>query len=387
MKKNREQIEDDLRIEDLDLEPDALEEDFEPDSEESFEEDLEEDFEEIFEDEEEMPEPGQGYGRKKRFNIHMLFFLVMAGIVVFVAVKLIIWNIGIQDNTDVSINHEEFDIESMDYILPLNPKLLEGREDDGITTVVCLGNAPFADDRNAEDNLTKLMEQELGENARVYNCSVADSYMTALRSSFNEHTEDVFSFYWLATVIAVDNGAIIDSAFESLGEIPDDLRESMELLQSIDFEQVDVLAIMYDASDYLAGRRTINSENPTDIQYFTGALAAGIQLIKQNYPHVRIMVMSPTYAYALDENGEYASSDIIDYGMGSLSTYAILESNVCYENSVSFIDNIYASVNANNADSYLTDNVHLNTDGRRLLAKRFAECLNLYHGVAAENAE
>lgn len=387
MKKNREQTEDDLRIEDLDLEPDALEEDFESVSDEN----LEEEFEELFEDEEDMPDDEQDDGRstsgKKKFNIHVLFFLVMAGIVVFAAVKLIIWNIGIKDNTDVSINNEEYDVESMDYILPLNPKLLEGREDDGITTVVCLGNAPFADDRNAEDNLTKLMEKELGENAVVYNCSVADSYMTALRPSFNEYTEDVFSFYWLTTVIAVDNGAIIDSAFESLGEVPADLRESMELLQSIDFEKVDVIAVMYDASDYLAGRKTINSENPTDIQYFTGALAAGIQLIQQTYPHIRIMVMSPTYAYALDENGEYASSDIIDYGMGSLATYAILESNVCYENSVSFIDNIYASVNANNADSYLTDNLHLNTDGRRLLAKRFVECLNLYRGVAAENAE
>lgn len=383
MKKNRGQTEDDLRIEDLDLEPDALEEDFESE--------CDEDLEELLEDGEDEPDYEQDYERKtsgkKKFNIHMLFFLVLAGIVIFVAAKLIIWNIGIKDNTDVSINNEEYDIESMDYILPLNPKLLEGREDDGITTVVCLGNAPFADDRGADDNLTKLMEQELGENAIVYNCSVADSYMTALRPSFNEHTEDVFSFYWLTTVIAVDNGAIIDSAFESLGEVPADLRESMELLRSIDFEKVDVIAVMYDASDYLEGRMTINSENPTDIQYFTGALAAGIQLIQQTYPHIRIMVMSPTYAYALDENGEYESSDIIDYGMGSLATYAILESNVCYENSVSFIDNIYASVNANNADSYLTDNVHLNADGRRLLAKRFAECLNLYHGVAAENAE
>ena len=379
MKKNGKLEEDDLKIKDLDvIDDEELEESDEWDDLENLD-DVEEN--ESFDQE---PQPN---GKKKGVSIHLLFFLVLAVIVVFAAVKLIIWNIGIQDDTDISINHEEYDVESMDYILPLNPKLLEGREDDGITTVVCLGNAPFADDRNSEDNLAKLMEKELGENARVYNCSVADSYMTALRSSFNEHAYDVFSFYWLSTVIAVDNDGIIDSAFEYLEDVPEETRESMDLLRSIDFETVDVIAIMYDASDYLGGRKTINNENPTDIQYFTGALTAGIQLIQQTYPHIRIMVMSPTYAYALDENGEYASSDIIDYGMGSLATYAILESNVCYENSVSFIDNIYASVNANNADQYLLDHVHLNVDGRRLLAKRFVECLNLYQGVAAENAE
>lgn len=384
MKKNWESKEDNLMIEDLDLNPDALEDDKADEDIEDVDEEQTTENESGVKDVQDASDVEKG---KRRFSIHLLFFLVLAVIVVFAVVKLVIWNIGTKDNTDISIHHEEFDVESMDYILPLNPKLLEGREDDGITTVVCLGNAPFADDRNAEDNLTKLMEKELGENAKVYNCSVADSYMTALRPSFNENTYDVFSFYWLSTVIAVDNGAIIDSAFESMGEVPAELRESMDLLRSIDFDKVDVLAVMYDAKDYLDGRMTINSENPTDIQYFTGALAAGIQLIQQMYPHIRIMVMSPTYAYALDENGKYASSDIIDYGMGSLATYAILESNVCYENSVSFIDNIYGSVNANNADQYLNDNVHLNVEGRRLLAKRFAECLNLYHGVAAENAD
>jgi len=323
----------------------------------------------------------------KKINIHYIMLGAVALIVVYAILRLVIWNIGTKDTTEIT-QDSEYDIESMDYILPLNPKYLEGREDDGITTVVCLGNAPFADDRNSDNNLTKLMENEMGENAKVYNCSVTDSYMTALRdSSTTEHPYDAFSFYWLSTVIAVDNDVLIDTALEALDEIPTDLQESMDLLRSIDFEQVDVIAVMYDGSDYLAGRRTINSDNPTDIQYFTGSLAAGIQLIQQIYPHIRIMIMSPTYAYALDENGEYGSSDIIDYGMGSLATYAILESNVCYENSVSFIDNIYAGVNADNADKYLEDHIHLNEKGRKIVADRFVECFNMYKGVAAENAE
>lgn len=378
---------DDFFLEDLD----EIESEEEPEgsgSEETESEYEADDFDDVVfldlneEDEEQEPEKKRG-----KVSLHFVFLGVFVLIILFVVIRLAVWNVGIKDDTDVSISNPEYDIESMDYILPLNPQYLAGREDDGITTVVCLGNAPFADDRNGENNLTKLMERELGENARVYNCSVADSYMTAMLSTYSdEHAYDAFSFYWLTTAFAVDNWPVVDSALAALPEVPADLQESMELLRSIDFDTVDVIVIMYDANDYLGGRKTINSDNPTDIQYFTGALTAGIQLIQQIYPYIRIMVMSPTYAYALDENGEYQSSDLTDYGMGSLATYAILESNVCYENSVSYIDNLYSDMNANNASDYLTDYIHLNEKGRRFLARRFVECLNMYQGVAAENA-
>jgi len=339
------------------------------------------------EDENVSGRSGRTQPPKKKFNFHYIILLIVAAIVVYAIIKLVIWNIGTKDNTEIT-QDDTYDIESMDYIMPLNPALLEGREDDGVTTVVCFGNAPFADAWGEESNLATLIEEQLGENAKVYNCSVAGSYMSALNPAFTtDYAYDAFSFYWLSTVIAVDNDALVDSAMNAIGEAPEALKESMETLKGIDFEKVDVIAVMYDASDYLDGRKTINSDNPTDIQHFTGSLTAGIQLIQQVYPHIRIMVMSPTYAYALDENGEYQSSDIVDYGMGSLATYAILESNVCYENSVSYIDNIYASVNADNADEYLVDHIHLNEEARKLLATRFVDCLNLYQGVAAENAD
>lgn len=375
----------DLEIVDLDkeeLEKDSFhQEDLEDRNME--EEDLNDSFPEEgieLEEEEEENKP------KSKFNLNLILLLIIVGIVVFAAIKLVIWDKGVKDDTDVSINNPEFDVESMDYILPLNPKFLEGREDDGITTVVCFGNAPFSDDRGEDNNLTALIQKELGEKAKVYNCSIPDSYMTAMRPAYNqEHLYDAFSFYWMTTAFAADNMGIIDSAMETMETVPAEVEASIGELKSIDFNQVDIILVMYDGSDYLAGRKTINDDNKTDIQYFTGALSAGIQLIQNTYPHIRIMVMSPTYAYGLDENGQYQSSDLIDYGMGPLSTYAILESNACYENSVSFIDNIYASVNEDNADEYLEDNIHLNEKGRQLLARRFVECLNLYKGVAAEN--
>ena len=36
------------------------------------------------------------------------------------------------------------DVEVLDSIIPLAPDKLEGHEDDGVTTILCLGNDPFS---------------------------------------------------------------------------------------------------------------------------------------------------------------------------------------------------------------------------------------------------
>ena len=54
-------------------------------------------------------------------------------------------------------------------------------------------------------------------------------------------------------------------------------------------------------------------------------------MLQDIYPHIRIIVMSPPYAFSdqLDENGDYISSDITRYGQDVLSTYVIKEYGSC----------------------------------------------------------
>ena len=52
----------------------------------------------------------------------------------------------------------EFDVEVMDYLQPLDPEMLEGHEDDGVTTVLALGNDLLSDDRS-DTGLAALMEK------------------------------------------------------------------------------------------------------------------------------------------------------------------------------------------------------------------------------------
>ena len=45
---------------------------------------------------------------------------------------------------------------------------------------------------------------------------------------------------------------------------------------------------------------------------------------------------------------------------------------------VSFVDNLYGTVNLYNANDYLIDNVKLNKDGKQKLAERFVYALQYY---------
>ena len=124
-----------------------------------------------------------------------------------------------------------------------------------------------------------------------------------------------------------------------------------------------------------------SDQNSTDITQFTGNLEASIDVFQKNFPHIRIIVMSPPYAFSneLDENGDYISSDIVRYGWDVLSTYVIKEYTSCASKQVTFIDNLYGTITEDNAKEYLIDNLHLNVKGRKEIAERFLYALNYFN--------
>ena len=314
-----------------------------------------------------------------RINWHIVLLLVFVVCIILLVYRFSTWGTRVESDYDPNNINTELEVESHDNILPLliDEELMPA--DDGIRTVVAFGNAPFADARGTDENLTSLIEDLSG--AVVYNCSVADSYLAATEPTFNAAKDpmDAFNFYWLTTLATLDNTGIYESAFAEMGDdIPEDAKETYEILTTLDFNTVDVITIMYDASDYLDGRYIYNPENLTDIQSFYGNLCAGIDLIQQTYPHIRIIVMSPTYAYAVNENGDYVSSDLYLYSEHPLSRYSMmLEQGAAYY-VVSFVDNFYGTINELNADEYLEDHVHLNDAGRKLVAERFVHALEYY---------
>ena len=319
----------------------------------------------------------QNHSRKLMMFIHIGFVLIVV-LIIFLAVHRIRNYGNVKDLADYEGG---YDAEVLDHLMPLIP--VEGNEpvDDGITTIVAFGNAPFADDRDSEDSLASIIEDMTG--ATIYNCSVSGSYLAAENPTLAIETahRDAFNFYWLTTAFCLrNNDYLYEWIFDELdGQLSADGIEAYETMMSIDFNTVDVIVLMYDGSDYLAGHGMYSDENDTDIQTFNGNMCAGIDLIKEIYPNIRIIVMSPTYAYAINEEGEYVSSDQYIYNdQDVLSTYVIKQFGYSYDRGVTFIDNIYGTITEDNAQEYLTDNLHLNVEGRKKVAERFVYALTYY---------
>lgn len=338
--------------------------------------DFSEEYEEDYPEEDEAPAPA---GIRRFLNVHVFFALVMIIVIGLVAYRFTHWGQRVSQSDIFKDGQGSYD-DSWDSILPLTDENGQMVITDA-SNIVLFGNAPFADDRDSSDSLANLIAKETGAN--VYNCSISGSYLAAQELNFDPTVAamDAYCLYWL---VSLATGAPIDNyyvqAAEQLGDkTPADAEEVINTLKTLDFNTIDTVAIMYDATDYLLGNPMYNDDNPTDPTQFTGNLEASLDVLQSLYPQIRIIVMSPTYAYAVDENGDYVSSDMYIYNNRDvLSTYVIKECYSANLHSVSFMDNLYGSITEDNAKEYLTDNLHLNVKGRKLIAKRFEYFLNYY---------
>ena len=311
----------------------------------------------------------------------MIFGIVVVLIIALIVSKFIGFGRQVtQEEIDAVSVPENPEIEVYDNLLPL---LVEDNgtfpKDDGVTTVVCFGNAPFADDRNSDTNVCNMLAEKTG--ATVYNCSIPGSCMAACDSTFlpTTYPMDAFSFYFLTTTFADDNAKIFEEADAAMYGLSEDIKESIALLQSIDFKTVDVITIMYDGSDYLSNRISFKAETPDAPNTYTGSMTAGIKLIQEKFPWIRIIVMTPTYAYAVDEEGNYISSDKKMNGTDVyLSTYVITQVQTAYDLQVSLVDTFYGGIHEDIASEYLIDNIHLNQKGRELVVAHMIEAINKY---------
>ena len=306
-----------------------------------------------------------------RLNIHLILLAVIALIVIFCAVKLYIWNKGVPSDYDPNRQTTDFDTEAMDYIIPLAPDKLEGREDDGVTTILCLGDDPFSLDQGS-GGLAEQIAAKTG--ATVYNGSFTGTTMAVQFEDYNDgYILDAFAFVNVAKSLASGNFDLMRTAASY--SFDQAFPQTVSTLESIDMNSLDMICIMYDGSDYINRRPCEDPNHPDNPQTYTGALRSGIQAIQEAWPHIRIVVMSHTFCHNVNEEGNFENGDRVDLGNGTLSHYLQKELDTTSELGVSFIDNFYGSINEDNYLDYMTDYIHFNDAGRELLATRFAECI------------
>ena len=309
--------------------------------------------------------------RHFHINIHIIILAAIVLIVGFSAYRLYKWNKGVPSDYDPNYQTTDFDIEVMDSIIPLAPDKLEGHEDDGITTILCLGDDPFSLNQG-EGGLAEQIAAKTG--ATVYNGSFTGTTIAMQNPSYQDwYFLDAFSFSYVAQSLASGDFDIMRQA--AAYSYDEAFPRTTEMLASLDMSSIDILCVMYDASDYINMRPCDDPNAPYDTITYTGALRSGIESIQQVYPHIRIVIMSHTFCHSIDENGNFQNGDRADLGHGTLSHYFQKELDVTMDCSVSFIDNFYGSINEDNYLEYMTDYIHFNDAGRELLANRFVQCI------------
>jgi len=319
---------------------------------------------------------------KKGFNFHLIIIGLIAIILVVIIAKLVIWNIGEKDD-GINENADAFNTEAMDNIVPLDSSDTSAKNIDEDLNILFLGNGQLARNKDSDENLANIIQRKTGAN-KIYNCAIDGSYMSMIKESYeNSFPYDALSFYMLTTSFALDNDSVIEWAKRDFNEfeggVPENVSEALNTLDTVNFDELDILCIYYDSSDYQKQQLPFDEFNSTNVNTYAGALEAGLLLIKEAYPHVRIIVLSPTFCYYVNDDGEYVSGYDESQVDWPLYVYVIHEQDTCYLNNVTFVDNFYGSIYGEIADDYLVDNVNLNKAGNELLADRFIYALNRFN--------
>lgn len=294
----------------------------------------------------------------------------IALILVFCIIKIIVWNNGTRyhyiEPDDLSV----IDSEPMDYYTGMDRSLLEGR-DDGETHILFLGDDIFTFG-DAADSIPNQVAAQTG--ATVYNCAFPQSTLASRYSVFNEdYCTDAFSFVRIAYCIKSDNYDLIN-AYKANADIYDpSFEETIAALMAIDFNKIDMIFLDYGTYDYLNGHMTtdVNDEKAADA--LTGSLYSGICAIWETYPHIRFIVMSPTFCYYDEGDGTLTPGDIRRVGStnANLGGYIVALRAMSESIGVSFLDNYFGiPLHAETAQEYLLDAVHVNDKIRALISDK-----------------
>lgn len=317
------------------------------------------------------------------FLPHILFFAAVVIIVTIGVIKLSAWNKGVKSDYDPNATDTGFDTESMDFYSAPTEEQTSGQKDDGVNSILLMGNNVLAKWRGESDGIAALLEQYSG--GKVYDLSVDRSYMSVKNFPFEEdYPGDVFSFYWMANCLA-NNDLTLLRDYSKVYEGDDHIADIIATAESIDMSAIDTLVIFYDHHDYEDGRllQRVHGENERQTDSCVECLRQGIQLMRTNYPQIRIIVASPYYNFVekdgkLLPSGETAlkeSTELVQYG--TLADYLIAYMNTAAELGCSFVDNYIGTINADNYKEYLDDELkYPNAEGRDLLAKRIARFVN-----------
>ncbi|MBQ7955130.1 MAG: SGNH/GDSL hydrolase family protein [Lachnospiraceae bacterium] len=238
--------------------------------------------------------------------------------------------------------------------------------------VLCLGDSIFGNVQN-ETSIPGLLKKETG--LSVLNGGFGG--MTLAQRNVERRgdiQEDCFSLVGISESLAAGDFSWQKGSMEEAVHL-DYFPQTVSELETVSMDCVEIIVIEYGVNDYLNGLPLENKENPYDKYTFAGALRYVLEFLQDQYPDKQIVLCTPTYCWFPEENADCSRKNT---GYGVLEDYVNLEKIIGQEYNVMVLDNYHESGIGNGNVSwqeYTEDGLHLNEAGRKLIAKRIAECI------------
>lgn len=246
--------------------------------------------------------------------------------------------------------------------------------------IVILGDSIMDGDRT-ESGSADIIGEQL--DAKVYNMSMGGTTAALLPN-------DQYNFAtW-------DSRSLLGVVHGILGNINTDIFDGYaagEVLKTCDFDKTDYFIIEYGVNDfltkqipnsrYLEGGDTLAID---EAHTYTGALHDAVSRLKARFPDAGILIAAPHYCQVFNGNTFIGDGYSLDYGYGPLITYARGAGYVAgqFEGERVFFFNAFeeSGIDADTADEYLVDGIHMTPLGARVYAEKLAKII--YNDYAPE---
>ncbi len=216
------------------------------------------------------------------------------------------------------------------------------------TRILNLGDSIFGNDRT--NNVSSYLSEYSG--ATVYNGGLGGTRMS---SRPTDNAYEWFDGLNLVTALTTGDWSKQDTY---VSNVPTGYYKSaLETLKGIDMSSVDIVTLAWGTNDY-TGNKTVAQ--------ITAALESIINMIQTAYPHVKIIVLTPTWRYF--DNGD---SDTVKFNDATLKEIAAAIIKTAKEKGVYTI-NSYEMLSLSDAEhKYFDtgDKTHLNAAGNKLYAE------------------
>ena len=244
--------------------------------------------------------------------------------------------------------------------------------------IVNFGDSIFGQARPPYD-ISTYLEKETG--ATVYNCGFGGCRMGVHSSPIY----DAFSMYRLAYSIANNSWTLQDTALEDTS-LPSYFSETIALLKSIDWSDIDICTIGYGTNDFGDGLCPYKASETSDerFRFVNLSLKYSIETLLNAYPNLRIFIITPHYRFWLsngsfvDDSNTHEVTSWVNSKNYKLTDFVEAIKNVAKEYQLPVIDDYYdLGLNQFNRSVYYpsNDGTHQNVAGRKLIAKHIAHNL------------